>query len=85
MCKHEEKKCPRCNVSFECKPGNIGQCQCYGIALSSEEKVFIAETYSDCLCAQCLHALSHTNVRECLDTNQRELGRIDANDQLNSR
>jgi hypothetical protein len=66
MCKHEEKKCPRCNISFECKPGNIGQCQCFGIALSSEEKVFIAEMYNDCLCTRCLHQFSQieANYRE---------------------
>lgn len=68
MCKHEEKKCPRCNTSFECKPGNIGQCQCYGIVMTQEERVFIAEKYNDCLCVRCLHEFSRTNYSR-IETN----------------
>ena len=54
MCKHEEKQCPRCNLLFECKPGNITQCQCYGIFFSEEEKQMMADAYTDCLCGHCL-------------------------------
>ena len=39
MCKHEEKPCPRCRQTFECKPGDVVHCQCYGIMLSTEESV----------------------------------------------
>jgi hypothetical protein len=59
MCKHEEKKCPRCSRSFECKPGDITQCQCYGISFSIEERAFIEERYEDCLCRKCLLELKH--------------------------
>jgi hypothetical protein len=52
--KYEIKECPRCGEKFECKPGNITQCQCYGLILSNEEKTFIKEIYDDCLCAKCL-------------------------------
>ena len=54
MCKHEEKQCPRCNLEFECKPGNITQCQCFGISFSEAEKALIENQYSDCLCHNCL-------------------------------
>ena len=54
MCKHEEKKCPRCNTAFECKAGDILKCQCYGIEISAAEEAFIKLTYSDCLCKNCL-------------------------------
>jgi hypothetical protein len=54
MCKHEEKKCPRCNTAFECKVGDIMKCQCYGIEISVAEEAFIKTTYSDCLCSNCL-------------------------------
>lgn len=57
MQKHETKQCPRCNTSFECKPGNITQCQCYGIPVSDELKAFIEERYADCLCRTCLELL----------------------------
>ena len=58
MCKHEEKKCPRCEVVFECKPGNIGQCQCYEAVLTPAQRSSIAEKYSDCLCVECLRELA---------------------------
>ena len=57
MCKHEEKTCPRCHAAFECKVGDITQCQCYGIKLTSEEKKFIESRYEDCLCRKCLNEL----------------------------
>jgi len=54
MCKHEEKNCPRCNTSFECKTGDVLKCQCYGIKLSVAEEAFIKSNYNDCLCGNCL-------------------------------
>jgi hypothetical protein len=54
MCRHEEKFCPRCGAKFECKPGAVTTCQCYGITLSYEEKAFIEDRYKDCLCRDCL-------------------------------
>ncbi len=59
MCQHETKKCPRCNAAFECKPGNITQCQCFGITISNELKKHIEERYSDCLCRACLLQLQN--------------------------
>ncbi|MEK7225877.1 MAG: cysteine-rich CWC family protein [Bacteroidota bacterium] len=59
MCAHETKKCPRCGYAFECKPGNITQCQCYTVALSQEQRSYIEQRYSDCLCRDCLHYLSN--------------------------
>jgi Cysteine-rich CWC len=55
---HEQKNCPRCKASFECNPGNITQCQCYGFKMSSELKVYIEQRYNDCLCRSCLDYLS---------------------------
>lgn len=62
MCKHEEKSCPRCHAAFECKVGDIGHCQCSGIALTDGEKQFIAERYTDCLCRKCLLELKQPEV-----------------------
>jgi Cysteine-rich CWC len=72
MCKHEEKKCPVCNVTFECKPGNIVQCQCYGILLSPEEKALLEEKYDDCLCRRCLKHESSRILGQAQETNERE-------------
>ncbi|MBV9989109.1 MAG: cysteine-rich CWC family protein [Chitinophagaceae bacterium] len=54
---HENKKCPRCNRVFECKVGNIAECQCSSLQLTYEERVFIEGQYLDCLCAKCLETL----------------------------
>ncbi len=58
MGKHEEKKCPRCQKKFECKQGNITQCQCYTVELSEEQRSYIEQRYNDCLCRDCLQYLS---------------------------
>jgi Cysteine-rich CWC len=57
MCQHETKNCPRCNTAFECKPGNITQCQCFGIQLTEELNAYIEQRYNDCLCRHCLEHL----------------------------
>jgi len=57
MSAHETKYCPRCKHAFECKPGNITQCQCYGIELTAEAKAFIEKRFNDCLCRDCLQYL----------------------------
>jgi Cysteine-rich CWC len=59
MCRHETKSCPRCNRSFECKPGNITQCQCFGIKLTIEQKAYVELRYEDCLCRNCLSILQN--------------------------
>ena len=61
-CKHELKACPRCQRSFECKPGDIGNCQCHGLQFTSATKEFIAKKYDDCLCRQCLLELNNQQI-----------------------
>lgn len=62
MCKHEEKKCPRCGKAFECKVGNVSQCHCSNITLTDAERNFIAQRYQDCLCHKCLTDLKQGSV-----------------------
>lgn len=63
--KHEEKNCPRCNMLFECKPGDITHCQCYGIKFTGEERQYIAAKFTDCLCAACMVSLrSEYNIAQ---------------------
>lgn len=59
MNKHEIKNCSKCHASFECKAGNITECQCTQIKLSYEETVYVESKYSDCLCIDCLKALQN--------------------------
>ena len=62
MPEHETKACPRCNIKFECKVGDVMHCQCNNIELSIEEKSFIESRYNDCLCADCLLQLKNRYV-----------------------
>ena len=54
MCKHEQKNCPRCQTAFECRVGDITNCQCYRVELTVAEETFIASNYDECLCRNCL-------------------------------
>ncbi|MFT3979588.1 MAG: cysteine-rich CWC family protein [Ferruginibacter sp.] len=61
-CKHEPKICPRCKKAFECKPADIGNCQCHGLQFTTAAKEFIAKKYDDCLCRQCLMELNDQTI-----------------------
>ena len=62
MSKHEIKTCARCGATFECKAGDITNCQCYGVKLSAEAEGFISKQYDDCLCRNCLQQLSRQHT-----------------------
>lgn len=57
MCHQETKKCARCKIIFDCKSGNISHCPCYGIVLSDDQKAYLEQRYTDCLCRSCLQNL----------------------------
>ena len=65
MTKHEQKTCPHCKSHFECKSGDITNCQCESVILTQEHRDYIYSQYDDCLCASCIRALrSHYNVQQ---------------------
>lgn len=51
------KTCQRCQQNFECESENIVNCDCNSVQLKSETKEFLAKTYYDCLCKNCLSEL----------------------------
>lgn len=59
---HEPKICPRCAQLFECKVGDIANCQCSSIALTLAERSFIEDRNTDCLCSNCLKDLKNKYV-----------------------
>ncbi len=69
MSKHEEKNCARCGASFECKSGDITNCQCYGVKMNAAAEGFIQKKYDDCLCRNCLQQLNRQYI---LFTEQKE-------------
>lgn len=55
---HEQQNCPRCGTSFECRVGDVTNCQCYGIQLSAEAEAYVQQHYPGaCLCRTCLQQL----------------------------
>jgi hypothetical protein len=69
---HEEKLCPRCQRTFECKSGSILLCQCQTVLLTPEQLEYIAANYEDCLCSKCLLAVrsEYNNQQHEQKTNQ---------------
>lgn len=57
MTKQEEKICPHCGTTFQCNPGDITQCHCFGIILNNEEQQHICKQFGDCLCFNCVIGL----------------------------
>lgn len=55
--KHELKHCPRCSASFECKVGDVVNCQCNEVRIQATTYEFLADAYYDCLCKKCLAEL----------------------------
>ncbi len=56
---HELKYCPRCNTAFECKVGNVTECQCDGFIFNEAERDYMSQAYDDCLCRRCLSEIKH--------------------------
>jgi hypothetical protein len=60
MSLHEPKYCPRCNALFECKPGDVANCQCSEVAVSATVRKMLEQTHwNDCLCKNCLAYLEN--------------------------
>ena len=74
MCSHEDKNCPRCGIAFECKVGNILQCQCYCITINDEERQYISKQFTDCLCFNCIIALRTDYNTEKFSTQIKNFG-----------
>lgn len=51
-----DSKCPKCHAVFECKPNNVGLCDCVNIVLPDNAKEEIRNRYGgeNCLCFKCL-------------------------------
>ena len=50
------KKCPRCGAPFVCTHDAF--CQCVGIELNEKARAYLRTHYKDCLCRECLKAIS---------------------------
>lgn len=48
------KTCPHCKQNFECRCGDIINCQCETVKLKEHHRDYIFKYYDDCLCASCM-------------------------------
>ncbi|PZP40923.1 MAG: hypothetical protein DI598_18875 [Pseudopedobacter saltans] len=61
---HETKYCPRCNETFECKVGDIVNCQCNEVTLCEDAVTFLGKTQYGCLCKDCLIEINDVFEKE---------------------
>lgn len=57
------KICPRCKKEFQCIAENISACSCSEIQLSNDTKSFLANTFFNCLCKDCLIEVNNLVAR----------------------
>jgi hypothetical protein len=62
----KKKICARCKKEFICNPGNISACGCSQVILSNETKSYLAKTFYNCLCNDCLIILNELVEKEKL-------------------
>ena len=60
----KKKICPRCNKEFNCHSEHIATCACSKISLTHETKSFLANTFYDCICTDCLGKLNQLVAQE---------------------
>ena len=60
------KICPRCKKEFTCHAENISTCACKQIVLSNETKSWLAKTFYDCMCSECLTEMNQLVAKEKL-------------------
>lgn len=59
--------------TFECKVGTILICQCSIIELNEEEREYIRDQFSDCLCARCMNEMKSEFSSDSLAKKIRQL------------
>jgi len=64
MACHETVTCPSCKTAFECRVGTILRCQCQDVPLTEDERQYVAERFSGCLCASCLQTMKSSYKQE---------------------
>jgi len=60
----KKKICPRCKKEFTCHSENISACACSQVHLSNDTRSFLANTFYDCICSDCLLKLNELVAME---------------------
>lgn len=53
-----EKVCERCKQPFECRRADVDSCECALVVIQPWQREWIGKNYADCLCSDCLRAIS---------------------------
>jgi hypothetical protein len=56
------KTCPKCKQIFDCQHDNIINCHCASVILTPEQRQFIQQNYSGCLCRTCLLEIKEIEI-----------------------
>jgi ribosomal protein L34E len=54
------RKCPRCEVLFDCYCQSNTQCWCFDLIINEETQKRISQNFSGCLCPECLKSFEET-------------------------
>jgi hypothetical protein len=73
---HSQKDCPVCGKKFECRAGDIVNCQCFSIFLTAEESLAIGSFFGDCLCADCIAGMKKKFFESQKESNQKGLSNL---------
>ncbi|MEM6965118.1 MAG: cysteine-rich CWC family protein [Bacteroidota bacterium] len=52
------KTCQRCQSTFDCRVGDVGNCGCAQVTVSPDTHVYLSKTHYDCLCSNCLSTVN---------------------------
>ncbi len=55
---YTEKTCPKCGTGFRCYNKGVQSCWCENYTLFPETLKYLQQTYSNCLCEDCLGIFS---------------------------
>jgi ribosomal protein L34E len=54
------RKCPRCEILFDCYCQSNSRCWCFDITINEDTQKRISQNFSGCLCPECLKSFDET-------------------------
>jgi hypothetical protein len=61
------ERCPRCGGAFHCGMHDAAPCACSGVALDGPTLARLRQSYTGCLCLDCLRSLAAGRLTEPQD------------------
>ena len=67
-----KKVCPRCGATNECMHDQILSCHCITVRLNEQQRAYLQENYSGCLCHDCLTGICDVPLSDKQKSNDKE-------------